>query len=268
MPVVDSDDASLHYRSTGEGRTLVFVHGGWVSSRMWSPQVERFADEFQIVTVDIRGHGETDSDHRRFSVDLFASDLDEVLDEVDADDPVLCGLSLGGLIVQRHAATYDRAESLVLAGTTRTVPPIPMTKLQKLTFAPKPVMHSVIRTMGVRAYYEWLLASIRAIEGHEWVALDPENRAYVREEIDRFSTEEYIGVFDALYDYQPTDLSDVDLPALLVHGDHESSTVVHQNRKLAAELDASRVVVPDAGHLANLDNPAAFNEALEGFLAA
>lgn len=272
MPVVNGAGASLHYETVGDGDPLVFVHGGWVSSRMWAPQVERFGDDHRVVTVDVRGHGRTGGSRRsRYSVDLFVADLRAVLERADVHQPVICGLSLGGLVAQGYAASYPGdVAGLVLAGTTRTVPPfpLPLTRLQKLVLAPKPVVHATIRSMGVRAYYESLLAGIRSVEGHRWVALSPPVRAYVRSEVDRFEVGEYIKVFDALYDYRPTDVSGLDHPALVVHGDHEAATVVRQNRELAADLDAGRRVIPEAGHLANLDNPAAFDAALEGFLAA
>lgn len=269
VPALETDDASLYYETRGEGDPLVFVHGGWVSSRMWEPQVERFADDHRVVTVDVRGHGRTGgTDRRRYSIPLFAADLRTILEREDAaDHPVVCGLSMGSHVAQTYALTYD-VERLVLAATTRTVPPIPMSRGQKLALAPKPVVHSVIRQMGVQAYYESLLTGIQAIEGHRWVALADQNRRYVREEIGSFDTREYIKVFDALYDHEPLDHDAIDAPTMLVHGDHESSTVVQQNRELESTLDAVRVEIPDAGHLANLDNPAAFDAALDSFLAS
>lgn len=269
VPTVETDDASLYYETHGDGPPLVFVHGGWVSRRMWEPQIERFADEYRVLAVDVRGHGRTgETDRRRYSIPLFAADLRTILEREDATgDPAICGLSLGSHVAQAYAATYS-VDRLALAATTRTVPPIPMSRAQKLMIAPKPVLHAVIRKMGVRSYYESLLSTIRAIEGHRWVALNDENRRYVREEIDSFDTGEYIKVFDALYDHEPPDHDDINPPTMLVHGDHESSAVVRQNRDLEETLDAIRVEIPDAGHLVNLDNPEGFDAALGSFLAA
>lgn len=267
MPVVETDDASLQYETHGEGEPLVFVHGGWVSGRMWRPQVERFAGDHEVITVDVRGHGRTGATGRsRYSLPLFAEDLRRILEREDATDPTLVGLSMGSHVAQRYAVDHD-VQRTVLAATTRTVPPIPLSKGQKHTFAPKPMVRSVIRTMGVRPYYESLLAGIRLAEGHPWVALRPRNRRYVRAEIDTFGVSEYIKVFEALYDQQPPDLDGLDAPTMLVHGDHESSTVVGQNREIEDDVGAVRVEVPDAGHLANLDNPQVFNAALETFIA-
>lgn len=266
VPVVETDDASLQYETHGEGDPLVFVHGGWVSGQMWEPQVERFADDHEVITVDVRGHGRTGpTDRQRYSLPLFSEDLRKILEREEATDATLVGLSMGSHVAQRYAVDHD-VQRAVLAATTRTVPPIPLTQLQKNVFAPKPVMRSIIRSMGVRPYYESLLASIRAIEGHPWVALRSQNRRYVRSEIDTFGTEEYIKVFEALYDQEPPALDRVDAPTMLVHGDHESTSVVQQNRDIEADTGAVRIEVPDAGHLANLDNPRVFNAALESFV--
>lgn len=270
MPVVTEAGTALHYDSSGDGDPVVFVHGGWVSSWMWTPQVDRFASSHEVITVDVRGHGRTGPTPRgRYTVDLFVADLRKVLERLDVHDPIICGLSLGGLVAQGYAAAYpDDVSGLVLAATTQTIPPIPLSRLQKLVLAPKPLIHATIRTMGVRAYYESLLSAIRSVEGHRWVALSPAVRTYVRTEIDQFDRGEYIKVFDALYDYRPTDVSRLDHPAVVVHGSHEAASVIHQNRTLADDLNAERHVLPDAGHLANLDNPPAFNAVLSDFLSA
>lgn len=270
MPVVECAGGDLYYETAGDGDPVVFVHGGWVSSRMWAPQVERFAGDRQVVTVDIRGHGATGaSTLRRYSVDLFAGDLRVVLERLDITDPVVCGLSLGGLVAKEYAAAYeDEMAGIVLVGTTQTIPPVRMTRLQKHLFTPKSVLHATIRAMGVRTFYETLLGTIRQIEGHRWVGLTPAARSYVREEIDRFSVSEYIKVFDALYDYRPIDVSDLDVPALVISGDHEAASVVRQSHELATALDAEHRQIPNAGHLANLDNPDVFDAYIAEFLAS
>ncbi len=98
-------------RHDGRGPSLVFVHGGWLNGRTWRSQVEHFADEYRIVTVDVRGHGYTGStDPKRYSVELFADDLEAVCAELDLERPIFCGLSLGSMVVQEYLARHpDRA---------------------------------------------------------------------------------------------------------------------------------------------------------------
>lgn len=266
MPGVDRGEATVDYETAGEGEPLVFVHGAWASRRMWDPQFDRFADDRTVLAVDLRGHGRTGRTRRgSYGIRLFAEDLRAVLEREGIDDPVICGLSMGGHVAMTYATEYP-VDALILAGSTRTVPPVPLGRLGRRVMPAKSVLHWLIRSMGVRRYHEALLAGIRATEGHPWVGLKPETRRYVRWEIDRFETNEYLKVFDALYDYRPPDLSGLDVPTLLVHGDHEATSVVRQNRVLAARLGAQRVKIPAAGHLLNLDNPRPFNAGLATFL--
>lgn len=256
----------MHAETTGTGHPLVFIHGGWLSGRMWRPQVEHFADDYRVITVDIRGHGQTGAtDTRRYSIDLFAADLRETLLSLDVDDPILCGLSLGGLVAQTYAADHDVA-GLVLADTVESLPPVPMSQLQKQFLFPKPSLYPTFRMLGSSAAFRMLLQSVRAVEGGRWLALDDDVREYAFSEVGAISSREFVKVFDALYEADSVDTAAIDAPSLLLYGDHEASAIVAQNRSLSRTLDASVEVLPDAGHLSNLDNPERFNEVLAGFL--
>jgi len=262
-------DDELHYESHGDGRPVVFLHGGWASAAMWADQTDRFSDDYRVVTLDLPGHGRTGpTDDRVYSIDGYTETLRAVLEALDIAEerPVLCGLSLGGLVAQTYLSEYDGLGGVVLSSTIRTVPPVPLTQLQKYVLMPKPAVYATIRTMGVRRYYDALLRSIRAIEGHQWLALDREVRRYARTEVGEYSEREYIKVMDALYEYRPQDISATETPSLVLAGDHEASTVRAQNRRIAEMLDAPFVTVPDAGHLVNMDNTAAFDAALDEFL--
>ncbi|SDM53623.1 Pimeloyl-ACP methyl ester carboxylesterase [Halogranum gelatinilyticum] len=266
MTTRQSDARVLHTESTGTGQPLVFVHGGWLSGEMWRPQVDRFADEYRVITVDIRGHGETGAtDARTYTVDLFAADLRATLRDLAVDDPILCGLSLGGLVAQTYAADYD-VSGLVLADTVESLPPVPMTGLQKQFLFPKPSLYPTFRLLGSGTAFRMLLQSVRAVEGKRWLALNDDVREYALGEVDAFSSREFVKVFDALYEADGVDVSSVDAPSLLLYGDHEARAVVAQNRKLATALDAEMQEIPAAGHLSNLDNAEVFNDVVAGFL--
>jgi pimeloyl-ACP methyl ester carboxylesterase len=270
-PRTRAEDAATYYETRGDGRPIVFVHGGWSSSEMWAPQVQSFAAEYRTITYDVRGHGRTtDSGSEPYSIERFVEDLRALIDTLDAEDPILCGLSLGGIIAQTYAATDpEDVGGLVLADTTRWIPPLPisLSGLQKRTLFPKPAVHSYIRAIGVEAYFRQLLAGIQAIEGHQWLALTPEVREFAIREIGAFDVESYLRIFDALYDFGGCDLGAITAPTLVLAGDHEASAVREQSERMATVIeDATLEIVPDAGHLANLDNPSAFDDRIEHFL--
>ncbi len=261
----------IYSESHGEGPPLVFIHGAWVSRQMWAPQVEAFADDHRVITFDVRGHGRTGRPAGKdLTVDLFAEDLRDLLTSLDVDDPVLCGLSLGGLIAKRYAIDHpDDVKGLFLADTVRSVPPVPFpqTSLGKQLLFPKVSLYSMVRSMGAPSVYRLLLGGIEATSGKPWI-VNERVRDYVMGEVERFGPSEFVGVFDSLYDYEPCDCRAIGVPTTIAIGDHEMPPIVAQNKSLARRIDGADLsVIPDAGHVSNLDNPGAFNRTLSSFLS-
>lgn len=271
MPTISLDDAELWYDEAGSGQPLVLVHGGWLNADAWAPQLDDFADDYRVITVDSRGHGDTGAtDARRYSVDLFVDDLERVLAELDVERPILCGLSLGAMTVQAYLDRHpDDVAAAVFAGPVRTMPPVAMPSAVKSLFTPVPAVGATAHALGTVATFRSLLCSIRAATGRRWLSVDPDVRRRAIDAVSDIRPDEYRKIFGAIYDFEPPDLSGVDVPALVVWGDHESPLVVAQGRQLARELgDARTLEIPDAGHLVNQDSPAAFNDAVRSFLAS
>lgn len=119
MPTVRTNGVDTYYERRGSGPSVVFVHAAVLDHAQWDPQVEALAADYETVVYDVRGHGRTGgSDVSRYSVDLFAADLAALLEELDLEWPVVCGLSTGGCLAQVLAARHpDRLTGLVLAST-------------------------------------------------------------------------------------------------------------------------------------------------------
>lgn len=269
MATISLDDGTLWYETRGEGPPLVFVHGGWLDGDAWRAQMDRFAEEFRVVTFDVRGHGRTGStDRRRYSIDLFVDDLRRLLDHLDATRPILCGLSLGSMVVQsyldRHPAT---ARGAILAGPVRTMPPVELPATLKAFTSPLPAIAASVSTVGTTATFRTLLGSIRATTGGPWLAVDADVRAEAMDAVAAVSNAEFRKIFGALYRFDAPDLSHVSTPTLVLYGDRESPALKRQGDELASTVqDGHRVSIPDAAHLVNRDAPAAFNAVLDDFV--
>ncbi|MFB6122178.1 MAG: alpha/beta fold hydrolase [Haloferacaceae archaeon] len=269
MTTLSLDDGRLWYESRGTGPPLVFVHGGWSNGDAWRAQMDRFAEEFQVVTFDVRGHGRTGvTDRRRYSIDLFVDDLRRLLDHLDADRPLLCGLSLGSMVVQSYLDRHPAAvRGAVLAGPARSMPPVDLPPAFKAFTSPLPAVSASVSTVGTTGTFRALLGSIRATKGSPWLAVDADVRAEAMDAVADVSNAEFRKIFGALYRFDPPDLSHVSTPTLVVYGDRESPALKRQGATLASSLpDARRVSIPDAAHLVNQDAPAAFNDAVAEFL--
>jgi pimeloyl-ACP methyl ester carboxylesterase len=104
------DGLKIHSASTGHGQeTVIFVHGWTCDSTSWQAQVPEFAKKYRVVTVDLPGHGQSDSPADGvFSVGLFARAVEAVREEVKADKVVLVGHSMGAPVIRQYARLYPQ----------------------------------------------------------------------------------------------------------------------------------------------------------------
>lgn len=267
MPTIETNGVETYYERHGEGPPIVFVHGAGLDHRMWRPQVEALSDRFEVITYDVRLHGETPGgDRSGYTVELFAEDLHELVTGLDLDDPVICGLSMGGMIAHQYAATYDDLDALIVAGTQTAEP---------LLFSER-VMSTVFLGGALRVG-EWfgperaetVLDGIQSVlelfvdegaNGH-----DEELEAIGEDATDMNA---YLDVMAALHHgYEPVDRSAISVPTLVLYGGHEPSTTEAHAGKMAAEIDDARVEkLPETGHVSSWDRPELFDDTMLEFL--
>jgi non-heme chloroperoxidase len=270
MATLSVDGGHVWFESRGEGRPLVFVHGAWSSGDAWDPQVARFVDDYQVVRMDVRGHGRTGpTAPRQYSIELFADDLEALLSHLDIEEPVLCGLSMGNIIVQEYLHRHpDDATAAVLCGPARSMPPVDLPASLK-TLGPSPRLDAPLALAGSKTTFRTLLRSIRAATGGPWIAADPEVREEAIEAAGEVDTREFHKIFRAMYDYDPPTLSHVETPTMAIYGRGESELVKRQGTEIAESVDAGTVAaVEDAAHMLNRDNPEAFNDRVAAFVGA
>ena len=269
MAALELDDGTIHYQTSGDGRPLVFVHGGWMDGTAWEPQVNHFADEYRVVTLDVRGHGSTGAtDADQYSIELFTDDLEALLSRLEGDQPILCGLSLGSMVVQEFLDRHpNSASAAILGGAVRSMPPVDLPTAMKSLWSPLPALTTSLSLSGSTGTFQSMLQSIQATTGKRWLSVDSDVRAEAIDGVGDISATEYRKIFDALYQYDPPELTGVETPTLVVHGDQEASLVKRQGSQIAAEVaDGTRVELSDSGHLVNLDRPHAFNRVTANFL--
>jgi pimeloyl-ACP methyl ester carboxylesterase len=270
MPHIRTDDLTTYYELTGSGPTVVLIHGGFVDCRMWDPQVQVLAPEYRVLRYDLRGHGHTGpSSLMSYSVERFADDLQALLSALGIQHATVCGLSFGGMVAQAFASKYTSVlEGLVLADTAVSTTLTWSDKLQRYLLAPRWLFLPTIRLLGARRFVDFSFWMARRTRNPQWFGQNEAVRAYVEEAMLQMSTEEYVKMYGAIYDFDVVDLSVVQAPTLLLNGEHESRSVHRHAAYLQKKIaSAEAVIIPGAGHTSNLENPAAFNDALCRFLA-
>ena len=269
MAYVETNEIKTYYERHGTGQPLICIHGAWTDYRLWKPQIDALSNEYELIVYDVRGHGKTGpSAQRRYTVELFASDLHALVEELGVTKPLICGLSLGGMIAQTYAVRYrNRLGALILADTAVSTMLTLRDKLTRLAF-PGWAMRATVRLLGPARYVDvayWLATVTR---GEDWFGRDETVRAYVRETMSAFDTAEFNKIFRAIYDFRRVDLPAIQVPTLVLNGEFESQSVfTHTTHMERAIPDIRTAVLPDAGHTSNMENPDAFNRELLDFLS-
>ena len=269
MPTLRVNDLDHYYEQHGEGPSLVFVHGAFVDSRMWDPQLKHFSAKYRVLRYDLRGHGRTGpSELKKYSMDAFAEDLSDLLDALEIKNPILCGLSLGGMIAQSFAVQNPgRLKALVLADTAVSVSLTLMDKLQRYVLFPKWAMVLTIRTMNARNFTRFSFWLARATRSEQWMGRDETTREYIELCMVQMNNAEYLKIYEAIYDFRLLPLEKIDCPTLVLNGEHESKSVFrHTEEILRLVPQTGAKVVSGAGHTSNMENPEAFNELVGEFL--
>jgi pimeloyl-ACP methyl ester carboxylesterase len=106
MPFIEVNDTLLHVHKTGKGIPIVLIHPPLLTSETFNYQKAQLSDEFEVITFDIRGHGESKPSKRKLTYPLIAEDIRQLLDALDIDKAYLCGYSTGGSIVLEALLTY------------------------------------------------------------------------------------------------------------------------------------------------------------------
>jgi len=98
-------DSKLYYETTGGGEAIVLLHGGFLDRRMWEKQVKEFANKYQVITCDLRGHGaSTDGDSSYFMYEAIRM----LLDTLQVKKAIIAGLSLGAMVATDFAIEYPQ----------------------------------------------------------------------------------------------------------------------------------------------------------------
>ncbi|MHA2299294.1 MAG: alpha/beta fold hydrolase [Candidatus Hodarchaeales archaeon] len=267
MPEIAVNEMKVYHEIHGEGQPLVFIQGAFISSTMWKPQVDHFSKNYKVITYDIRGHGKTGSTTvKKYSIELYANDLLGLLDALEIEKPVICGLSLGGMIAQVFATKYpDRLSGLILSDTAASLTITTWDKIMRLMF-PKWSMIWSLRLMGVHRFIHFSFWLAEKTRSKEWLG-NSEIIKYEKSEMINLDKKEYLKIFGSLYDFKLQELSKIKVPTLVLNGEHETPSLFKHAEKMKSLIPDCEVdVISKAGHVTNLENVEEFNTRIQEFL--
>ena len=250
MPTLVRNGVALYYGVHGAGPALLLTHGYSATSGMWDGQIAALSQHCQLIVWDMRGHGRSDypADPAAYSEAETVADMVAILDDVGAQTAIVGGLSLGGYMsLAFNVAHSDRVRALLIIDTGPGY---------RNDEARDGWNANALRTA---ARFETEGLGRLAAGSPEMRASTHRNAGGLAHAARGMLTQKDARVIESL--------PHVAVPSLVVVGANDTP-FLNASEYMAAKIPgAVKVVIPDAGHAANIDQPEAFNTAVLGFLA-
>ena len=262
MPTVQLlGEISLNVAERGQGTPLVLVHGFPLDHTMWQGQLDALAGKFRVLAPDLRGFGKSSVTPGTASMAQFADDLAEMLDKLAIPEPVvLCGLSMGGYVAWQFALRHRQRLAKLILCDTRAIADSSEAAAGRLKTAEQVLQE------GSKVVADGMLPKLFApqTQQHQPAIVEATKQVMLHTAPE--------GIAAALRGMAErpdvtSRLSEIDVPTLVICGEHDAIVKPTEMREIAAKLPQAKYVeIKDAGHMAPLEQPAAANAAIQAFL--
>jgi len=263
----------MNYEDIGSGPALLLVHGFPLDRTLWTYQVEALRHDYRLIVPDLRGHGQSQAPPGPYRMDQMADDLRALLQQLGIEQVVLAGLSMGGYIAFAFWRIYSHLVRALVLVDTRAAADTAESRQNRYA------MVEQVKTEGTKAMVEGMLPKLLSP-----TTLDSKSKVvmHARRMMTNTPPAGVIGALQGMAqrpDSTPT-LATISVPTLIVVGEDDVITPPGEAEVMRTAILATRhgrdtpkipavtlVRIADAGHLAPLENPGAFNQALREFLA-
>ncbi len=256
-----NDNFSISYFDTCGSHVMLLLHGYTLNNGMWAPQYSDLYDLARMIAPDFPGHGTSDILDEEYPIALLARQCLDLLDSLGITQPVvLCGLSMGGLVafeLMRQAP--ERVKGLILTSTQPTAD----------SYATRTLRESQITQIRHGRYDRLMDDALPRYFSPVTLDENGDLVEFVRELVASTTPEGAIGALRAMKERPNSTglLPKIDIPTLVIHGEDDLIVSVQEAETMAAAIPTAELhILPDAGHLPNLEQPEIFNDIVAAFL--
>jgi 3-oxoadipate enol-lactonase len=257
MPTIQSNGCPIHVEVEGPENKPVLMLSNSLGTdlHMWDPQVAALTQHFRLVRYDRRGHGQSGVPKGPYSMEMLGRDVLAVLDALKIEKINWCGLSMGGMVgMWLGANAPQRINRLILSNTSAW-------------FADKEIWNGRIKTVREKG-----LASIVGGTMERWFTADfrqrePKKIEWLSEMFLGTDPEGYIACGEAVRDMDHREIiTSITAPTLVIAGRHDPATTVEHGEFIRSRIPGASMTVIDAAHIANVEQPHDYTDAVLGFL--
>ena len=252
----------LHVFLDGESKNIpiVFVHGFPFDHFMWDEQVKALSKNYYCIRYDIRGLGSSPAGDGQFTMEMFVDDLENIINELKLERPILCGLSMGGYISLRAVERMENKFRALILCDTKSSADDNEGRLKRA---------AAVKQINSGAFDPFIETFVLNCFGEKFVS---ENNAEYRKVVERSKKNTPLGVKGCLLAMAGrTDttnhLSKIKLPALIIAGSEDKLTPPSVMKLMADQIPSSKfITVEGSGHMTPIENPEEVYKLIKDFL--
>ncbi|MCF8215974.1 MAG: alpha/beta hydrolase [Chlorobium sp.] len=256
----------LHYKTYELSDTsapwVVFVHGAGGSSSIWFLQIKEFIKHFNVLLVDLRGHGKSKhivahKDDRHYNFEDITRDIIEVLDTLRIDKAHFVGISLGTILIRNMSEIApERVSSMIMGGAI-----IRLNVRAKVLVTLGNMFKRVVPYMWLYSFFAWI---IMPRERHK------KSRLLFVNEAKKVAQKEFMRWFRLTYELTPLlkyfEEKDTGIPTLYLMGEEDHMFLPAVRIIITRHTNSWLEVIDNSGHVCNVDQPREFNARAIAFL--
>jgi 3-oxoadipate enol-lactonase len=256
--MVQSNGIQMYYEVQGQSYPLVLIHGLSATSLIWAFQVPEFSQSYQVVIMDLRGHGQSDKPEMAYSIGLFARDVVALMDHLGIERAHIVGGSMGGMVAHQLALDYpQRVKRLVLADSMSHLDMCLRMKMETWGL----IAERLGMEMQARDAMPWSFSSSYINEHYDGI-MD------IIGQVAALPVQPYLQSLDATMAHDARErLSSIAAPTLVITGDQDILVPRQYADILCESIPDSRLeVIEGAAHVVNIEQPEGFNAVVLDFL--
>ena len=252
------------YLHTTSDKWVTFVHGAGGSSSIWYKQVREFKEHFNVLLLDLRGHGASkphlkDAFNDKYTFDSITKDIVEVIEYEKIKTSHFVGISLGTILIRNLAEKYpERVESMIMGGA-----------IMKLNFRSQVLMRTGVVLKSVVPYiwlYKFFAFVIMPNKNHK------ESRSLFVREAKKLYQKEFIRWFKLTAEINPLlrffRTMEIGIPTLYIMGAEDYLFLPTIRKIVDSHKTSELIVVQNCGHVVNIEQPKFFNDTVIGYLSS
>ena len=225
----------MYYETRGSDQNppIVLLHAFPLDHNVWKPQAEELSKKYWVITPDFRGHGKSEATNEPYSMDLLASDVKALVENLGVKNIVLGGISMGGYVAFAYRRLFPEDIRALILVDTKAEADTPQARLGRMEMA------DLVLKKGVASFADLMLP--RLFSGQRLEA----NATIVKDTRRTIETMRPIGIV----------------------GEKDELTTVDDAKRMASRIVGSKlVIVPNAGHISTLEQPEKVTSAIQTFL--